>query len=64
MPFSGGSASAAAALKPGTIFTIEPGLYYPERGLGVRIEDTYWTRPDGTFEALSPFPYDLVLPMK
>ncbi|HOD05970.1 MAG TPA: M24 family metallopeptidase [Anaerolineaceae bacterium] len=64
MPFSGGSASAADALKPGTIFTIEPGLYYPERGLGVRIEDTYWTRPDGTFEALAPFPYDLVLPMK
>jgi Xaa-Pro aminopeptidase len=25
----------------GDILTIEPGLYYPERGLGVRIEDTF-----------------------
>jgi Xaa-Pro aminopeptidase len=51
-------------LKPGTVFTIEPGLYYPERGMGVRIEDSYWMRPDGGIEKLAEYPCDFVLPMK
>jgi Xaa-Pro aminopeptidase len=51
-------------LKPGTVFTIEPGLYYPEKGMGVRIEDSYWMRPDGTVERLAEYPYDFVLQMK
>ncbi len=51
-------------LQPGVVFTIEPGLYYPERGMGVRIENTYWARPDGTFEMLAEFPFDFVLEMK
>jgi Xaa-Pro aminopeptidase len=46
---------------PGTVFTIEPGLYYPEQGLGVRIEDTFYMRPDGELEILVDFPKDLVL---
>lgn len=64
MPFSGAAASPADILAPGTVFTMEPGLYYPSRGMGVRIEDTYYTRPDGTFEVLADYPYDLVLPVK
>jgi Xaa-Pro aminopeptidase len=51
-------------LQPGAVFTIEPGLYYPDRGLGVRIEDTYYCTPDGGFESLTPFPKDLVIPLK
>ncbi len=51
-------------LKPGVIITIEPGLYYPEKGMGVRIEDTYWVRPDGKMEMLAEYPYEFVLPMK
>lgn len=51
-------------LKPGVVITIEPGLYYPERGMGFRIEDTYWVRPDGKIEILAEYPYDFVLPMK
>jgi Xaa-Pro aminopeptidase len=51
-------------LKPGVVITIEPGLYYPEKGMGFRIEDTYWVRPDGKIEMLAEFPYDFVLPMK
>ena len=43
----------------GSLFTIEPGLYYPSRGLAVRIEDVVHARPDGTFENLTPIPYDL-----
>jgi Xaa-Pro aminopeptidase len=48
-------------LQAGSVITIEPGLYYPERGLGVRLEDTIWVRPDGGLEILADFPKDLVL---
>ncbi|MFN5058982.1 MAG: M24 family metallopeptidase [Chloroflexota bacterium] len=51
-------------LVPGAVFSVEPGLYYPSKGYGVRIEDTYWCRPDGTFESLTDFPKDLVLTLK
>ncbi len=63
-PWSGLTASPDNILKPGVIITIEPGLYYPEKGMGVRIEDTYWVRPDGKMELLASYPYDFVLPMK
>lgn len=29
------------ALRPGMVFTIEPGLYIPAEGIGIRIEDNY-----------------------
>lgn len=51
-------------LKPGVVITIEPGLYYPDKGMGFRIEDSYWVRPDGKIEVLAEYPYDFVLPMK
>ncbi len=51
-------------LEPGVVVTIEPGLYYPERGLGCRLEDTVWARPNGSFEVLAAFSHDLVLPVK
>lgn len=50
-------------LQSGSVVTIEPGLYYPQRGLGVRLEDTVWVRPDGKMETLAMFPLDLVLPV-
>ena len=50
-------------LRPGAVVSVEPGLYYPERGLGVRIEDTVWVRPDGEIEILADYPYDLVIPV-
>lgn len=34
-------------LKEGMVFAIEPGLYYPEKNLGVRIEDTVLITKDG-----------------
>jgi Xaa-Pro aminopeptidase len=63
-PWSGLTATEDNILKPGVVITIEPGLYYPEKGMGFRIEDTYWVRPDGKIEMLAEFPYDFVLPMK
>jgi Xaa-Pro aminopeptidase len=63
-PFSGMTASSEDFLVPGAIFTLEPGLYYPSRGMGVRLENTYWVRPDGGFETLVNPSMDLVLPVK
>jgi Xaa-Pro aminopeptidase len=63
-PWSGSTASTTDILAPGSVFTIEPGLYYPERGMGVRLEDTWYVRPDGHMEVLAPYPMDLVLPVK
>ncbi len=34
-------------LREGMVFAIEPGLYYPEKNLGVRIEDTILITRDG-----------------
>lgn len=34
-------------IETGDIVTIEPGLYYPERALGVRIEDTFVVEESG-----------------
>jgi Xaa-Pro aminopeptidase len=63
-PWSGMSAGDADRLVPGAVFTIEPGLYYPDRGLGVRLENTVWVDPDGGFEIMADYPMDLILPMK
>ena len=63
-PWSGLTATDDNILKPGVVVTAEPGLYYPEKGMGVRIEDSVWIRPDGRAEILAEYPYDLVLEMK
>jgi Xaa-Pro aminopeptidase len=63
-PWSRHTAADENLLRPGVVVTIEPGLYYPERGMGARIEDTYWVRPDGEMERLADYPYTFVLPMK
>ncbi len=36
-----------ARLEEGMVFAIEPGLYYPEKGFGIRIEDTVLITQDG-----------------
>lgn len=48
-------------LQAGNVFTIEPGLYYPERGYGVRVEDTACLNEAGDLEMLTDCPYDLVI---
>lgn len=47
--------------QPGMVFTIEPGLYYPEKGYGVRLEDVVAIHQDGTVENLTKFEKELVL---
>jgi len=63
-PFSSLQVSDDHRLIPGVVITIEPGLYYPSKGMGFRIEDSYWVRPDGKIELLAEYPYDFVLEMK
>jgi Xaa-Pro aminopeptidase len=63
-PFFSQLESNKDMIEPGSVFTLEPGLYYPDRGMGVRLEETFWMRPDGVLEKLSNFPTDLVLDMK
>lgn len=64
LPSCGMNATEKERLEPGVVVTIEPGLYYPEKGMGVRLEDSVWVNPDGQFEILAPYPLDLVLPIK
>jgi len=40
-------------LAPGAVFVIEPGAYFAEKGFGIRIEDTFAMREDGSLEVLS-----------
>jgi Xaa-Pro aminopeptidase len=63
-PWSGSGATERDILAPGAVVTIEPGLYYPSKGMGCRLEDTVAVMPDGTFEILAEFPFDLVLPIR
>ena len=56
--------SANDLLDAGSVVTIEPGLYYPDQGMGCRLEDSVAVMPDGSFEILADYPLDLVLPIK
>jgi len=51
-------------LKPGSVITVEPGLYYPDKGYGIRLEDTYYIDEAGVIHKFVDFPLDLVVPMK
>lgn len=51
-------------LQIGSVFTIEPGLYYNTKDFGIRIEDTWYVNENGRFEKFVEYPMDLVVPMK
>lgn len=63
-PFSGMTARDDDLLLPGCVITMEPGLYYPSRGMGVRLEDTYYVRDDGHFEMFAHSDQDILIPVK
>jgi Xaa-Pro aminopeptidase len=52
------AAGGEGVLRTGDVFTLEPGLYDPEEGWGVRLEDLVALGPEG-LENLTPLPYDL-----
>jgi Xaa-Pro aminopeptidase len=63
-PWFSHAAGGENFLFPGVVVTIEPGLYYPKRGMGCRLEDTVLARPDGQFEIMAEYPYDFILPIQ
>ncbi len=62
-PFFSDVPSNTRTLQPGHVFTVEPGLYYPERGYGVRIEDVIWIDESGQVNNLTNLPRQLVVEM-
>jgi Xaa-Pro aminopeptidase len=53
------NSAASGVLRAGSVVTVEPGVYLPDRG-GVRIEDTVVVGPHGP-ELLSRFPKELAV---
>lgn len=47
----------------GNVVTIEPGLYYPEKEMGIRVEDSFYVTEAGELLSLTSFRKDLVLPI-
>jgi Xaa-Pro aminopeptidase len=50
-------------LEKGMVFTIEPGLYYPDKGYGIRLEDVIYLDKYGRVVNLTNFPRRLVVEM-
>lgn len=48
----------------GDVITIEPGLYYPDKGWGIRIEDSVYIDESGTVQNLTDCTYELVIPIQ
>ena len=47
-------------IKPGQCFSVEPGIYLPDEGIGVRIEDLVIITEDGC-EVLNDYTKDLII---
>ncbi len=56
-------AKKGTELAPGHVFTIEPGLYFPDDEIGVRIEDVVAIRENGKVENLTTFDKDPLIPL-
>lgn len=51
-------------VKAGMVLTIEPGLYYPDDGYGIRVEDYVWMDPkSGLPETIGIFDKELLIPL-
>ena len=51
-------------LKPGMVFTIEPGLYYPDQGWGLRLEDVMAVHGDARIQNLTQHHKKFILQLK
>lgn len=50
-------------IEPGMVFTVEPGLYYPEKNFGIRLEDVIYVDKKGKMINLTNYPRKLVVEM-
>ncbi|GAA4334316.1 aminopeptidase P family protein [Mucilaginibacter gynuensis] len=51
-------ASRYKAFEPGNILTCEPGIYIPEEGLGIRIENNILITTDGNIDLMADIPVE------
>jgi Xaa-Pro aminopeptidase len=45
--------------KPGMVFTVEPGIYIPEEGIGVRLENNIVITKNGNFDLMKNIPVEV-----
>jgi Xaa-Pro aminopeptidase len=50
-------------IKPGHVFTVEPGLYYPNKGYGIRLEDVIYVNKRGKIVNLTNCARKLIVEM-
>jgi Xaa-Pro aminopeptidase len=48
--------SRTEPVKPGMLFTVEPGIYIEEEGLGIRIENNVWLTENGNIDLFDGIP--------
>jgi len=50
--------NADAKIGPGWVLTVEPGIYIPEEGFGIRLENTVVITPDGPLDLMADIPIE------
>ena len=45
-----------APIKPGMVFTIEPGIYIEQEHMGIRIENNVWVTKTGNKDLMAKIP--------
>ncbi len=45
-----------APIKPGMMFTVEPGIYIEEEQMGIRIENNVWITRNGNKDLMKAIP--------
>lgn len=49
---------SSSALAPGWVMTVEPGIYIPEEGFGIRLENDVLVTEDGAVDLMADIPMD------
>ncbi|KPJ74279.1 hypothetical protein AMJ52_01210 [candidate division TA06 bacterium DG_78] len=60
-PTFGLSKTNTDKIVPGMVFTVEPGVYYPHHGFGIRLEDIVYVSRTGKIINLTNYPRKLVV---
>ena len=46
------------SMEPGMVFTVEPGIYIREEGLGIRLENNVLIQDDGLLDLMENIPLE------
>jgi len=57
------SSNPEEQILPGMVFTLEPGLYFPDKGIGIRLEDVYYINNHKKIINLTDFPREMFIPL-